>query len=473
MLGSETPLQEPENDDLWWSRPGGFREVLTLSGPLVASSLSWTVMNFVDRVFLMSYSEDTVAAALPAGVVFFTLTCLPLGVAMYVTTFVSQYHGAGRPERIGPAVWQGLILTAIGTPVIWLAIPWAETWFRLAKHAPEIAALETVYFQICCVGAPAIIAAGALSGFFTGRGHARVVMVVDVLAAVVNVVLDWLWIFGLYGFPEAGIAGAAWATVVALWFKAVVYFAMFLYAGRDGTFGARCGFGWDTDLMRRLLRYGGPNGMQMVIEVGAFTIFLLLLGQLGKHELAASSLAFNMNNLAFMPAWGVGMATSTLVGQYLGRERPDLAARSTWTALAVTTIYMAIISAVYIGLPDLILAAHWTAGEIEQDDVLRQTLPTLLWFVASYSLFDGMNVIFAGAIKGAGDTRFIMFTNLVLGTSIVCATWYAITQAGVGLYGAWTILTLWVCSLGVIFGARFLQGRWRTMRVIEEQVPIE
>ncbi len=454
------------------ARPGGLREVITLAIPLVASSLSWTVMNFVDRVFLMRYSEAAMAAALPAGALFFTLICLPLGTASYVTAFVSQYHGAGREHRIGAAVWQGIWLSVLAAPLIFATIPWANELFAVAQHTPEVAALEATYYRICCLSGPALIAAGALAGFFTGRGQSNVVMIVDALAAVINVGLDYCWIFGYAGFPAWGMAGAAWATVVALWIKALIYFAIFNLPRHDARYHIRAGMHWDRALMHRLLRFGGPSGGQMFIEVAAFTVFLMLIGRLGKTELAASSLAFNLNNLAFMPAWGVSMAATTLVGQYLGRNQPELATRSTWTALTITTVYMLAISAVYVFAPDLLATLHWWAGEVDEDDQVRQMLPTLLMFVASYCLLDGMSIIFAGALKGAGDTRFIMLAHLALGVAVVAGTWLGITQFGFGLYGSWAVLTAWVFALGLTFWLRFLFGPWRSMRVIEELPPV-
>lgn len=452
----------------WWTGPGRLREVLVLALPLVASNLTWTLNNFIDRVFLMRDSEAAVAAALPAGVSFFTLCCIPLGIASYVVTFVSQYYGANREDRVGAAVWQGLWIALGCLPLVFAAAPFAHALFELAGHKPNIAALETVYFQISCVASPALVGAAALAGFFTGRGNSKIVMLADVAAAATNIVLDYCWIFGNFGFPAWGIAGAAWATVIALWVKFFILFALFLRPSTSERFGVWQGMRWDRELMGRLLTFGGPNGVQMFIEVAAFNVFILLVGALGELELAASSLAFNLNNLAFMPAWGVSMAATTLVGQYLGRNRADLAERSTWTALGVTTVYMLVISGVYVLTPNLFMAAYWSGeNSMNGDPQLQSTVTVLLYFVASYCLLDGVNVIFAGALKGAGDTHYIMYTNIVLGSSVVVLTWLGIRYFELGLYSAWTILTLWVCALGVIFMRRFLQGHWREMRVIE------
>ena len=127
----------------WWARPCGGRDVLRLSIPLVTSMAAWTVMNFIDRMFLLWYSEESMAAVMPAGMLHFSLVCFPLGVASYVNTFVAQYHGAGHPKRIGPAVWQGARIGLFCIPLFLAMIPVAPWIFHLAGHEPGFAAQET------------------------------------------------------------------------------------------------------------------------------------------------------------------------------------------------------------------------------------------------------------------------------------------------------------------------------------------
>ena len=212
-----------ENSGNWWTRPCGGRDVLRIALPLVISTVSWTIMNFIDRMFLLWYSLPSFAAAMPAGILHFTMLCFPIGVASYVNTFVAQYHGSGQNERIGTAVWQAVRIGLISAPLAIATIPLAPYVFQLAQHEPEVLWLEVAYFQTLTFGAGGTVIAAAMSAFFTGRGKTRVVMCVDSGAALLNIVLDALWIFGLLGFPEMGIVGAAWATVVSQWFKVGVY----------------------------------------------------------------------------------------------------------------------------------------------------------------------------------------------------------------------------------------------------------
>src|SRR5262245_472171 len=166
-------------------------------------------------MFLTWYSKDAMAASLPAGMFFWTMICFPQGVAAFVNTFVAQYYGAGRLERIGAAVRQGVWFGTLMTPLFLLLIPLAPWLMSHAGATPEIVRLETLYFQTLTLGAGAAVISAAMSSFYTGRGLTSVVMLVDVAGSLVNILLDWLFIFGKFGLPELGIAGAGLATAIA------------------------------------------------------------------------------------------------------------------------------------------------------------------------------------------------------------------------------------------------------------------
>ena len=325
---------------------------------------------------------------------------------------------------------------------------------------------EITYYDVLIFGSGAIILAGTLSSFFTGRGATRVVMAVDSTAAALNAVLAYLWIFGHGGFPRGGIAGAARPRSAAEWFRVICYSAIMLRP-RYRPYRLASGWRWNRRLMRRLWTYGGPGGLQWLVECGSFTLFITLVGGLGKINQAGTMLAFNVNSVAWVPMMGVGLAVSTMVGQQLGANRPDMAARATWTAFVLAMIYMCTMSLFYVTVPDWFLMGHAAGMAPEQFEPLRELIVVLLRFVAVYCLFDAMNVVFISAIRGAGDTRFVFWTSL--GTSLLplSLAWLGIHYLGQGLLWCWTLITLWVCSAGFIYLARFLQGKWRTMRVIE------
>lgn len=457
-----------------WNGEGGYRQLLALAFPLILSTGSWSLQHFVNRVFLAWYSPEAIAASTPAGILNFTLTSLFIGTAGYVNTFVAQYQGAGRPERIGPSVWQGLYLSLLGALVMAGAMPLAEPAFGWIGHAEEIRRLEVTYFRLLCLGAFPAIAGSALAGFFSGRGKPWPVMWANLCATAVNILLDYLLIFGAAGFPELGIAGAAIAANLAMVAALLVYVALLARERREDRFRLRHGWRPDPELLLRLLRYGLPAGVQFFIDLAGFTAFLLIVGRLGTTGLAATNVAFNINTLAFMPMIGVSTAVAILVGQYLGGSRPQLAERSVRAGLHLTLLYMGTVAASYVLVPDLFLAPyalHAVPGSFAE---IRRLAVVLLRFVAAYSLFDVFSIVYAGALKGAGDSRFVMW--MISGLSIgvlILPTYLAIEILGAGILTGWAIATTYVSALGVAFYLRFKTGAWKRMRVIEPAAPSE
>lgn len=441
--------------------------MLRLAAPLILSTGSWSLQIFVDRVFLSWYGRDVLAACLPAGMLHFTFTSLFIGTVAYVNTFVAQYWGADRNDRVGPAVWQGIYVGLASGVIILCLMPFSETFFEWAGHEPRIRALEAEYFRILCFMGPGI-AGVAVSSFFSGRGDTRTVMWVNFLACGLNVILDYAWIFGHWGFPEWGIRGAAWATVVSHLLIPLVFFALMIRPRYRDTFGTLSGWRPEAELLGRLVRYGLPNGIQFMLEILGFSMFILLVGKLGTTALAATSVTFNVNTLAFLPMMGLGIAVSTLVGQYIGKDRVDLAERSTWSAMHLSLAYMLAMAAGYVFLPGLFLRPYISGADPESFEQVWELSVVLLRFVAFYCVFDAIYIVFSAGVKGAGDTRFVMLTSVALGWFVmVLPTYLTVVTFGWGLYVAWIFVSLYLVSGGFIFMLRFRSGKWKSMRVIE------
>ena len=452
-----------------WNGGGDYRRILAIAFPLILSTGSWSLQHFVDRMFLAWYSPEAIAASTPAGILNYTLMSLFIGTAGYVSTFVAQYYGAERHERIGPSVWQGLYVSLIGAIAMALCIPFADPAFRFIGHGPEIQRHETVYFSILCLGAFPAIASAALGGFFSGRGETWPVMWANLLATIVNIVLDYLLIFGVGIFPELGIAGAAIATNVSMVAALLLYCALVARSDHDRRFRIIRGWRFDPTLFARIVRFGLPNGVQFFVDMAGFTVFLLIVGRLGTVSLAATNIAFNINTLAFMPMMGLGMAISILVGQHLGRDEAPLAERCVSIGLRLTLLYMGTVAILYVLLPGLFLAPYAIYAPAGSFGAIRDLAAVLLRFVALYSLFDVLSIVFAAALKGAGDSRFVMYMICCLSLGVlIIPSYVAIEVFGAGILTGWTIATAYVSLLGVAFYLRFRSGQWKTMRVIEQ-----
>ncbi|HMF20056.1 MAG TPA: MATE family efflux transporter [Gemmataceae bacterium] len=445
---------------------GGAVELLRLAWPLVLSNSFWTLQIVLDRILISRSLGEGVGAAFSAAMLFWVPMALLQNTASYATTFVAQYTGANQPHRVGPAVWQSLYFS-ITTGVAFLGlVPLTESLIALGAHDPELQAMEAIYFRCLCFAALPILVTHSVSSFFAGRGDSRTVLVINAVGLTVNAFFTCAWIFGLWGFPQLGIAGAGWATVLGSSTSALVGLGWMLRPCFQKAF-ATAAWRFEKDLFRRLMRFGIPNGLFAGLDVLAFTIFLFIVGRLGKVELAASSIAFTLNLFSFLPSFGLGQAVAVLVGQRLGENRPDLAERTTWAGLCIALVYMLVIGLIYLLLPDQLAMIFQSDSDAAQWQQVAALIPTLLAFVALYSSFDAMNLVFSFALRGAGDTRFVTLIAFFLSWPIMVLPTWAAWRFDWGLYWAWTFASVYILLLALVFLLRFRQGRWRTMRVIE------
>jgi len=340
--------------------------------------------------------------------------------------------------------------------------------FALAGHAPAVQHHEVTFASILMRGAAPVVMMATLSTFFAGRGETRVVLLVNVLSTATNVVLDALWIFGRGGFPRAGVAGAARATIVAQALGSAVFLALILRPRYRRAYATLSGWRPQRALLLRLLRFGLPTGLQYSLEILSFAIFMMIVGRIGTAPLAASGITFNLNMIVFMPMLGLGVAVSSLVGRYLGGERADLAERSTWSAFWMSLVYMVACSALYLLAPRALLVPYAAGADPATFAEVGRISVVLLRFVALYSLFDMMNVIFAAALKGAGDTVYPLVATVVLALGAMLVPAYVVCVAGhAGVYAAWTTASAYIVLLGLLMLRRFRSGRWKALRVIE------
>jgi MATE family multidrug resistance protein len=456
-------------NDSWWSRPSGGREVLRVAAPLVVSSLSWTIMTFFDRLFLNWVSGEAMDASFTSSVAWFAFLAWPLGICAYANTFVAQYDGAGRQDRIGLVIWQAVWL-ASGLGLLSLVlIPLAPTLFGLAGYSVQQSADDIQYFQIISLCGPGLLISEASKTFYSGRGQTWVVMIVDAATAVIELGLNYVWIFGYLGFPEMGLAGAAWSTVVGMCLKAAVYVILPLQKKYRRQFGTTAGIRWEGVLLRRIMYFGWPSGLHILLDVTGFTVFIFVLNGLGDVAKQATSLAFSISSLAFMPIYGLHIAASVLVGERLGENRDDLAARATYTTMQIAWLYMLVISLLYALTPQLFLFGFFPGGAATTTEqiAVRDLAATLLLFVAAYNLLDATQMIFVGALKGAGDTQFLLWVSLALASMLAGFSWLSVEIWKLDVHGLWALVVAWCLIAAAAYALRFRQGKWRQMRVIE------
>ncbi len=482
-MAQNSAASEPETPSLWarikslhprnrWHGTNGYRDVLRICLPLIASNISVSAMLFTDRLFLSRYSLEAIAASLPSGVAMVTIASFFQGLIAYVSVFTAQYTGAGRPMRAAASLWQGIYLSFIFGAMLASTYFLAPLIFEIGGHPEHVQKLEVVYYRILVLPAFLNLLYFALSSYLAGLGHTRAVMWGNLFGAFINIPLTYALVFGLnYGgiqiAPQWGIVGAGVATVFS-WLMMVVFFTVLIFNRKKNShvFAERA---LDFELIRRLISFGIPGGMQRFLELAGFTFFAFVIGSLGEFYLAANNIVFSIEVLSFFPLIGVGAAISILVGQSIGRENVEEAARAVTSGLVISGIYISFIMVLFLGFPapllKLFLAEHYDPQEAAQ---LVELGTMLLRFVVIYTLFDGFYLCYFGALSGAGDV-WVPMGIMAVGVFgfLLLPVWLLFTFDFVTVHSLWTFYVIYILSLTSMVTMRFRTGKWRSKKVIE------
>lgn len=443
------------------------KELWRLAWPFILSQSCWTFQIVLDRVLLSQDSIEAVGAGISAVMMFWAAMTLFQYTTLYATAFVAQYTGAGQPRRVGAVVGQALWFAVVSGVAFFFLVPLAEWVTSHAGHAPELHRMEAAYFRCLCFCALPLLISAAVTSFYGGRGDSTTVMLINVAGLAVNAFWAVALIFGKFGFPKMGIEGAGWATVFGCSTSAVLGLALLFRPRNDREYGLYEGLRLDRELFGRLMHFGLPQGVGACLETMAFSVFLIFVGRLGREDLAATSIACTLNLLAFLPMMGVGQAVEVLVGQYLGANQPTEAERSAWTGAIFAFTVTVFVAAMYAFMPEALARPFQTANDPEGWAQVIERVPLLLRFVALYCLFDCLNIAFAFALRGAGDTRFVTAAAIAISWPVMVLPTYLSWHYGWGLYVAWSFATAYVIALALVYLGRFLQGGWKRMRVIE------
>jgi len=340
--------------------------------------------------------------------------------------------------------------------------------FAIIGHDPEIQRLEVIYFRIICYGTGASILGTTLSCFYSGRGLTKNVMLVHMVGMLFNIPLDYAIINGVWGFPELGIQGAAIATVMS-WILILFIFIILVFKKKyNEKFGVWKARQFNPELFMQLMKFGIPGGVQFFLDILAFAFFILIVGRLGKQELAVTNLVMSINSLSYMPMFGFSMGVSTMVGQAMGGRKPDSAvtAANSTAHIALSYVFVLILLFVFFPTPLIKIFLPTDLALADLNNILSMGT-ILLRFVAAYLFFDSINLIYMGVLKGAGDSRFIMWSmGLAAVFFLFIPVWVGVTKFGMGLYYSWTCITIYLFMLCLIIFTRFYKGKWKTIRMI-------
>jgi MATE family multidrug resistance protein len=425
----------------WENHP--FRTLLRLSWPLIASVLSFSIMNAVDTLFVARLGAEPLAGMALGSTSSFLLLCFSIGFLRAAKVLVAQAVGALRRETVDLYLAAALSAAAVGgvlTLVAAFAFAWTVPWFTKSLVTSEAA---QAYVTILGIGALPRLLSVAIRQVRYGLGDTRSPMVATLVANLSNVGLNAWFICVL----EWGVAGAAWGTSIANGIELVVMVFVQLRAGPSPR--------WARPAFRELVRLGVPSGIQFVAEFGAFATITLVLSSIGALELAAHQIAMHVIHLSFLPAFAVSEAASVLVGQAVGAGRLELVRGLALRALALASGHTALCSLI------LLCGGEPIARCFSGDHALVQRTGELLLVASVFQIADGALVVAREALRGTGDVRFpaVVGVGAAWGLALP-VTWWLGALVGWGAVGGWIGLCLEIFVSAGLLWHRLLAGAW-------------
>ena len=426
--------------------------MVALAVPVVLSELGWMAQGIVDTIMVGKLGPVAIGAVALGNAVCNTPSLFGLGLLLGLDTLVSQAYGRKDHDECHRWLAQGVYLALIATPPLMLMIGLASFGFAPFGITSEVAGPAASYLRILNWGTLPLLLYAGTRRYLQGVGDVHVITATYVGANLLNWFGNWVLIYGKLGFPALGVNGSALSTVFARIFMA----------------GALLGFSWRYERKRghplflhwagpsvarlkRLFSLGAPAAGQILLEVGAWNLTVLAAGWLTPAELATHQIVLNYASLTYMVPLGVSAAAAVSVGHAVGAGDPARARRAGWLAMGLATSFMLMAAVVFLVAPVPLIALYTRNPQV------MALGPGLLLVVAAFQIFDGIQTVSTGALRGLGETRTPMLANLVgywfLGLPLGLTLCFAMRC---GIYGMWIGLTLALIVIAVT-----LLLRWR------------
>ncbi len=407
-----------------------------LAAPVVATQLGTMALGVVDVLMLGHYSTEALSSSSLARVWLMGTFIIFQGFLLGLDPFFSQAHGRRDVEQLGLMLQRGVVLALI--MVLPLAGLWTftEPFLELSGASTELSRAGGGYAHSRMAGIPAFLLFVVVRGWLQGRGLMRPAMWVVLAANLFNILANWALIFGHLGFPAMGVEGAGYATSVTQWVMLIllVIFVRVFHLERGGWTGLRRDA---TGGLGKVMKQGLPIGLHFGIEIWAFQAATLMATPFGTQAIASHAIALNLASISFMVPLGVSIAAATRVGNLIGERRTRQAQASANVAMGLGTAVMVCFAALFLALPEALPALYSTDPEV------IALAAAILPIAAAFQLFDGLQVVAAGILRGMGRTRILPVLHLIAfyGFGLPLAWWLAYRQE-FGVLGIWWGLCL-------------------------------
>ena len=384
--------------------------MVALAAPIIMAELGWTTMGIVDTMMVgrQANSAEAIGAVSLGSIIYYVAAIFGTGLMLGLDTLVSHSYGAGDMEDVHRSLVNGIYLSLGVAPILMLLVWMVEPWLAKLDIQPSMLAQTIPYLRTLNWSTLPLLLYFVFRRYLQGINLARPVMFSLLSANLVNIVGNWSLVYGHLGLPALGTVGSGWSTCVSRIYMALVLLGYCIYYDlryKKGLFQASR----IPHLPRvwQLLHLGFPAAMQIGFEIGVLAVATALIGKLGPVPLASHQVALNTVGFTYMVPLGIGSAAAVRVGQALGRQDGHGASRAGWTAIALGAGFMGCMAVILWVFPTYITRVY------TEDPAVIAVSSGLLFVGAFFQLFDGMQVVATGALRGAGDTRTPMVCHLV------------------------------------------------------------
>lgn len=447
---------------------GSVREIIAIALPMVVSFSCDTIMIFTDRLFLAKLGPVLMNATMAGGLSAWMMMGFVLGLTGYTTALAAQYLGAGEKKNCPKVLTQAVLMILAAYPVLVLCRPLAHFFFQFMQIAPDQIGPQIKYFDILVLGSIFALLRHVLSSFFSGIGRTGITMVASITAMVVNVVLDYVLIYGKFGFPAMGISGAAYASVIGSVCGVLILVFRYLSSKIEPDFEVHRSFSFHPEIMKKLWHFGYPPGLEMFLNILGFNTMVLLFHATSAMGATASTVVFNWDMVSFVPLMGVEVGVTSLVGRYMGASDPKLAHRSVMSGMKFGFCYSAIIFILFVAFPEP-LVHLFDPGDIDRE-LFMSSIPLAIWMLRMASLYVFLQVVMVtlvGALRGAGDTLWAMWMMVSTHWIMVALLWIELKIFGLPVEAGWITLIVVFFIFSAFVFKRYASGKWQQIRVVE------
>ena len=429
------------------------RATVAVAGPLAAANLAQMAMGFTNTVMVGSLGSAALAAAGLGTSLYFTIAVVCSGILTAVAPLAAHAIGAGDSRRAGRVTREGLVLAALLAAPVIATLMALDRLLAVLGYEPTLAAEIGRFLGAIAWAAPGFLGFAVLRSFLVAASHSRAVMVVLILCIPMNAGLNWILIFGHFGVPAFGVAGSGCATAIIQWlmFASLAFYTLVvpsLARYRMRSFSRRWGE------IGHILRLGLPAGGILGLEIGVFATTGILMGLLGADALGAHQLVMNCISVIFMVPLGIAQAATVRVAVALGFGAPEAARRAGFVALALGVAYMALMAVVLVSAPHAIARIYVDIDAPANRDLVGIALQ-LLAIAALFQIFDGMQAIAAGALRGYRDTTVPLLLAIIGYWGVGFAGgWLLAFPAGYGPIGLWSGLAVGLAAVALMLTVR-------------------